>query len=249
MSGEYAHIRLPAAPWGEKEGTQTNMDRTITKQEKLTRISVDCKPDWEIFTMIAHKLGYSKEFDYKSAKDIFDEYKQMTRLSKDGHLNIYDTSWEELSNSSFVWGEGLFDNKEFLTDNKKANIYYVENKRLSEKPTTKLPYILLTGRTKDQWHSGTKTALVKNLTKAPLSYVEINTQDANELNISDKCKVKISNSRGELITIAKVTDNINPKTLFVPISERGVNILTNDIIDPISKEPDYNHAVVSIEPI
>ena len=52
-SAKFAHIRLPAAPWGEKEGTQTNLDRTITKQEKLTRTSIDCKPDWEIFQLSA----------------------------------------------------------------------------------------------------------------------------------------------------------------------------------------------------
>jgi len=44
-TAKFSHIRLPAAPWGEKEGTQTNLDRTITKQERLTRTSIDCKPD------------------------------------------------------------------------------------------------------------------------------------------------------------------------------------------------------------
>ena len=54
-TSKYAHIKLPAAPWGEKEGTQTNLDRTITKQEKLTRTSIDCKPDWEIFKLLAQE--------------------------------------------------------------------------------------------------------------------------------------------------------------------------------------------------
>jgi ferredoxin-nitrate reductase len=64
-SAKFSHIRLPAAPWGEKEGTQTNLDRTVTKQEKLTRTSIDCKPDWEIFMLIAHQLGFQNEFNYK----------------------------------------------------------------------------------------------------------------------------------------------------------------------------------------
>jgi anaerobic selenocysteine-containing dehydrogenase len=250
LTSEYAHIRLPAAPWGEKEGTQTNMDRTITKQEKLTRISIDCKPDWEIFSLIGQKLGFAKEFGYSSAKDIFNEYKEMTRLSKDGHLNIYEADWDSLSNSSFVWGEGLFDDKKFLTDNQKANIFFVENKRLSEKTSLRYPYILLTGRTRDQWHSGTKTALVDNLKKhKSLDYIEINSIDAKELGINDGDNIKIVGARGEIVSVAKVTENINQKTIFAPISKREINILTNDLVDPISKEPDYNHTAVKIEKI
>ncbi|MCK4973922.1 MAG: molybdopterin-dependent oxidoreductase, partial [Sulfurimonas sp.] len=80
-TAKYAHIKLPAAPWGEKEGTQTNLDRTMTKQEILKSSSEDCKPDWEIFKLIAWELGYKKEFDYKNTKDIFQEYQEMTKLN------------------------------------------------------------------------------------------------------------------------------------------------------------------------
>lgn len=250
LTSEYAHIRLPAAPWGEKEGTQTNMDRTITKQEKLTRISVDCKPDWEIFALIGQGLGYTKEFDYKCAKDVFLEYQEMTKISKDGHLNVYDANWDRLSQEAFVWGEGLLKNREFFTDNKKANIFYVENQKLSEATSLKYPFVLITGRTKDQWHSGTKTALVQNLVKnKPLSFVEINSIDAKEYAISDGDTVIVQSKRGELKTIAKVTEGINQKTLFIPITDRNINILTNDIYDPMSKEPDYNHSAVSIKKV
>ncbi|MEZ4693909.1 MAG: molybdopterin-dependent oxidoreductase, partial [Aliarcobacter sp.] len=104
-SAKFAHVRLPAAPWGEKEGTQTNLDRTITKQEKLTRTSIDCKPDWEIFQLIAQKLGYQKEFNYTSTKEIFEEYQEMTKLNP--HLNIYETSYDDLHKNPFVWGEEI----------------------------------------------------------------------------------------------------------------------------------------------
>ncbi|MDD2906704.1 MAG: molybdopterin-dependent oxidoreductase, partial [Sulfurimonas sp.] len=79
-SSKFAHIRLPAAPWGEKEGTQTNLDRTITKQEKLTRTSIECKPDWEIFMLLAHALGFKESFNYKNPQEIFEEYQEMTKL-------------------------------------------------------------------------------------------------------------------------------------------------------------------------
>jgi len=246
----FAHIKLPASPWGEKEGTQTNMDRTITKQERLTRRSIDCKDDWEIFQLIAQKLGFKDKFNFSCAEDIFKEYQQMCYLSTDGHLDIYKTSYAKLREKPFIWGKGLFDNKEFFTPNKKANILFVSNKNLSEKSNKIYPFILLTGRTRDQWHSGTKTAFIGSLNKYKQdNFVEINSDDAKELEIKENDKLIIQSSRGELISYAKVVDTILPKTIFIPISNREINFLTNDLLDPLSKEPDYNHSAVKIKKV
>ena len=117
-TSEFAHIKLPAAPWGEKEGTQTNLDRTITKQEKLTRTSIDCKPDWEIFQLIAQKLGFKSEFNYNSTKEIFEEFQEMTKLSS--HFDIDEANYDKLSSKPFIWGEKIKQNNEFFTKNKKS---------------------------------------------------------------------------------------------------------------------------------
>ena len=245
-SAKFAHVRLPAAPWGEKEGTQTNLDRTITKQEKLTRTSIDCKPDWEIFQLIAQKLGYQKEFNYTSTKEIFEEYQEMTKLNP--HLNIYETSYDELKKKPFIWGEKIRENKEFFTPDKRANLHFVENRVLSEKTNLEYPFILLTGRTRDQWHSGTKTNLPTTLLKhKPLNFCEINSKNAKELKIKDGDSIKIISRRGEIESIAVVTDNIKIDTIFVPVSNRKINYLTNDLYDKESLQPDYNQSAVKIE--
>ncbi len=244
-TSEFAHIKLPAAPWGEKEGTQTNLDRTITKQEKLTRTSIDCKPDWEIFKLLAFQLGFGEDFNFNSPKEIFTEYQEMTKLNP--HLNIYDASYDELSTKPFVWGEDIFKNREFFTPNKKANLFFVENKLLSEKTNLKYPFVLLTGRTRDQWHSGTKTNLPRTLLKfKPLNFCEINSKDAKALGIEDNDRVEITSVRGSIISRALVTDDIREKTLFMPVSDRKINYLTNDLLDKESLEPDYNHNSVKI---
>jgi len=247
-TSNFAHIKLPAAPWGEKEGTQTNLDRTITKQEKLTRTSIDCKPDWEIFQLIAQELGFEKEFNYKSSEEIFKEYQEMTKLNP--HLNIYDTSYSQLAKEHFIWGKEIRDKEEFFTKNKKANLHFVQNKLLSEKPNLKYPFIMLTGRTRDQWHSGTKTNLPRTLLKfKKLNFCEINTKNAKALDIKNGDKIKISSIRGEIESEALVTDNINIDTIFVPVSHRGLNYITNDLLDKESLQPDYNHSAVKIEKI
>jgi ferredoxin-nitrate reductase len=244
-SAKYAHVRLPAAPWGEKEGTQTNLDRTITKQEKLTRISIDCKPDWEIFQLIAQRLGYKAYFNFNSPKEIFDEFREMTKLNP--YMDIHKASYESLEKEPFIWGEEI---KEFLTPNKKGNLHFVENKLLSEKSDLKYPFVLLTGRTRDQWHTGTKTNLPTTLLKfKPLNFCEIHPSDAEDLEIKEGDEIIVSSRRGSLLTTAIITDKIREKTLFIPISNREINYLTNDLLDKESLEPDYNHSAVKIEKV
>lgn len=247
-SAKFAHIRLPATPWGEKEGTQTNMDRTITKQEKLTRRSIDCKDDWEIFTLIGQKLGFDDAFSFSSPKEVFEEYKEMTRLSQNGHINIYEADFDKLSQEAFIWGEGLYENHQFLTPNGKANIIFVENLRKSEQTSLKYPFLLITGRIRDQWHSGTKTGFVDKLKKhKPIRFVEINSIDAKALGIVSGDMVEIATKRGKIFSEAVVTERIREKTIFMPVTQRDINYLTNDLLDPDSKEPDYNHNAAKIQ--
>jgi len=242
-TSKFAHILLPAAPWGEKEGTQTNLDRAITKQEKLTRTSIECKPDWEIFKLLASGLGYKKEFDYQNTKEIFEEFQEMTKLN--GHMDISEASYEEISLKPFIWGEKI---KNFLTPDKKGNLFFVENKLLSEKTNLEYPFILLTGRTRDQWHSGTKTNLPRTLLKyKELNFCEINPEDAKALKIKNGDTIKVISRRGELTTKALITNSIREKTIFIPISNRNVNYLTNDLCDRESLQPDYNHNATRIE--
>ncbi|MBU1216551.1 molybdopterin oxidoreductase family protein [bacterium] len=242
-TSKFAHIKLPAAPWGEKEGTQTNLDRTITKQEKLTRTSIECKPDWEIFQLLAQKLGYKEAFNFKNTQEIFEEYQAMTKLNS--YMDMAEIDYAKLREKPFIWGEKI---KNFLTPDKKGNLFFVENKLLSEKTTLEYPFVLLTGRTRDQWHSGTKTNLPATLLKfKELNFCEINPVDAELLGIKDADEILVSSIRGTLKTKAFVTERINEKTIFIPISNREINYLTNDLLDKESFEPDYNHSAVKIE--
>jgi anaerobic selenocysteine-containing dehydrogenase len=245
-TSEFSHIRLPASPWGEKDGTQTNMDRTITKQTKVTRTSIDCKPDWEVFKLIAWELGFKESFNYENVEEVFEEFKEMTKISKNGHLDMYKIKKDE----TFIWGENLFKDNKFFTPNEKANIYFVKNENLSEKTSNEFPFILLTGRTRDQWHSGTKTALVDKLKKyKALEYVEIHPNDAKDLDIEDGDMVDVTSLRGEITLEAKMTSDVKEKTIFIPVSVRKINYLTLDLVDKESFEPDYNHSAVRVKSI
>ncbi len=241
-TAKYTHIRLPAAPWGEKEGCQTNLDRTIAKQEQLTKKLGDSKADWEIFQLLAQELGYKRAFNFKNTEEIFNEYKEMTRLNT--HMDIYKLNYDKLRNNSYIWGQKI-DN--FLTTDKKGNLFFVHNQQLSEKRSQEFPFILLTGRTRDQWHSGTKTNLANSLlTYKELNFCEINTQDAKILDITNGDSIKIISKRGELKTTAVVTEDMHKNCIFMPISNKEINYLTLDVYDSESMEPDYNHSAIKI---
>ncbi len=247
-TSKFAHIQIPAVPFGEKEGTQTNLDRTLTRAISF-RNKNSLLQDWEVFAKLGKYLGYEKSFNFKSSKEVFEEYQEMTKLSKDGHLDIYKANYEALEKSPFVWGENLFGKNVFSTPNQKANLFFIENKNLSEQTSKMYPFRLLTGRTRDQWHSGSKTMEIDSLLKhKSLEFVEINPEDAKALNINEDDSVKISSRRGELIASVIFAD-INRDTIFIPISHRDINYLTDDKLDPLSKEPDYNHSAVKIEKI
>jgi len=224
-TSNFAHICIPAVPFGQKEGTQTNLDRTLTRA-----VSFEAKDgllqDWEVFARLGKYLGYEKSFNFKNSQKVFEEYQEMTKLSKNGHLDIYKADYEALEKSPFVWGANLHDNNIFSTPNQKANLFFIENKNLSEKTSEMYPFTLLTGRTRDQWHSGSKTTQIDTLLKhKTLKFVEIHPKDAKALNINEGESVKISSLRGELVASVIFAD------------------------DPLSKEPDYNHSAVKIEKI
>jgi ferredoxin-nitrate reductase len=247
-TSKFAHILIPAVPFGQKEGTQTNLDRTVTRVVAFEARN-GLLQDWEVFAQIGKYLGHEEAFDFNSSKEVFEEYQEMTKLSYKGHLDIYKAKYDDLEHTPFIWGEVLYDRNHFLTPDKKANLFFIENQNLSEQPSEAYPFILLTGRTRDQWHTGSKTVYAENLLKyKSLEFVEINPKDAVDLQLDEGEIVKITSIRGELK--AKVVfAEINAKTIFIPISHRDINYLTDDALDPLSKEPDYNHSAVRIEKI
>ncbi|WP_457564951.1 molybdopterin oxidoreductase family protein [Caminibacter sp.] len=230
QTSSFANLIIPAAPYGEKEGYQTNLDRLITKMRPFKEKKA--KQDFEIFCDIAKEMGISG-FDYKNSDEVFSEYKEMTKLSKD--LNIY-----KMKSDTFRWGENL---KKALTQNKKANLIWVDKQNRSLKPNKKYPFILITSRLANHWHSKTKTSQV---VKDETDFIEVNRGVLESLGISEGDIVKVVSEFGEVRLRVKVGE-LKKGVVNIPMHFLGINYLTNPILDPVSKEPDYNHTPVRIE--
>ncbi len=244
---DFANLVLPTSQWGEKEGVMTGSDRTITHNKPFRKPPPQSKHDWQIFCEVAEKLGFGKNFNYKSSREIFDEYKQTTK----GRLcDISNWSYEDLPKQ---WGgRWLYKDKVFPTPSGRARF----NPAKFEPPADNLEYpfsfILTTGRTKKQWHTMTRTGKAFELMRGEEEpFILFNEEDAYELGIVDGDYINVQSKRGKVYIKAKL-GNIRRGVVFAPfgyglIYHFPTNILVSDAIDPISKEPDLKFSAVYIK--
>ncbi|WPP52865.1 nitrate reductase [Catalinimonas niigatensis] len=257
----YADLVLPAAGWLEKEGTMTNSERRISYLEKVIEAPGEALPDAEILIRFAQKMGFHG-FDYASMAEVYAEH---CALTKGTNIDISGLDYEVLKDKGTMqWPvpqkghpgtPRLFEDKKFYTPNHRAQIQASGAANLSEAVTPDFPLILTTGRVRDQWHTMTRTGKVQKLRKhISQPFLEIHPQDALARNIKEDDVVVISNSRGEVKVKAKVTEDIKKGVVFLPMHWGKIlqkdfgraNNLTNNLYDPVSKEPDFKFSAVQV---
>ncbi len=262
-TAKFADLLLPAAGWLEKEGTMTNSERRISYLPKGINPPGEALPDIEILIRFAKKMNFNG-FNFNSAEEI---YKEHCALTKNTNIDISFLNYNRLKNEgTFQWPvpdynhpgtPRLFTDKKFYTPSGKAIFNLpVSIENTSVPPNAEFPFILTTGRIRDQWHTMTKTGKVSRLlTHIPSPVLEINPIDAFKNDIKNGDIVVVSSKNGEVRVKAKVTDSIKEKVLFLPMhwgkqlenDLNRTNNLTNTVVDPISKEPDFKFTTVSIK--
>ncbi len=257
----YADVILPAAAWAEKEGTMTNSERRISYLNKIVEAPGEALPDAEIICRFAKKMGY-KGFDFENPAAIYAEH---ARLTTKTNIDISGLSYAILKEKGTVqWPytrkkaestARLFTDKRFYTPSKKAIIHAVPDANGGEKPDNDFPFILTTGRIRDQWHTMSKTGKVNKLNQHySQSFIEIHPADATTLGICEGDITVINSRRGEVQVKAKISSQIKQGVVFLPMhwgkilgnDLNRVNNLTSDRVDPISKEPDFKYCAVSV---
>lgn len=259
---KYADLLLPAAGWLEKEGTMTNSERRISYLAKGINPPGEALADVDILLRFAKKMKFSG-FDYNSTEEIYKEYCHMTR---DTNMDISFLNYDRLKNEgTFQWPVSdyrhpgtprLFEDKKFFTSSQKANFTVptaIEN--TSGEPNDEFPFILTTGRIRDQWHTMTKTGKVSRLmTHKPTPFLEINPIDAYKKGIKEGDLVEIASKNGLVRVKANITTTIKEGVVFLPMhwgrqlnnDLSRANNLTNTIVDPVSKEPDFKFTLIAV---
>ncbi len=239
-----ADVILPAAVFAEKNGTFTNTERRVQKLTKAIEPPGEAKPDREIISMLAKKMGYP--FNYGSAEEIMEEIASLTPIYggiRYDRLDGYGLQWPctdaehpgtpILHQGKFTRGLGKF--------------HAVEYKPPAESVSEDYPLILTTGRVLEHWHTGSMSRRSDVLHKLnPDASVDIHPTDAIKLGIVDGDMVTIASERGKIETPARVTDRTAPGLAFMAFHwhESPVNILTNDALDPSAKIPEFKVSAV-----
>ena len=95
------HVLLPAAAWGEKDGTVTNSERRISRQRPFLPLPGEAKPDWWIVAQVARRMGYAEAFDYTCAADVFREHAALSAFENDGSRDFDIGALAALSDDEF----------------------------------------------------------------------------------------------------------------------------------------------------
>ena len=261
---ELAHVRLPAAGWGEKDGTVTNSERRISRQRPFLPLPGEARPDWWIIKEVAKRLGHGAAFSYFSPGQIFAEHVALSGFENDGSRDFdlsglsgadYETmtpvQWPVRSRpAARMFGDG-----KFFTPDGKARFLPIQ----PPPPFAPAPgrFILNTGRVRDHWHTMTRTGKASRLS-AHLAepFVEIHPADASALGISRANLVRLTNRHGSALVRALVTDRQRRGQLFVPMhwtdqfaSNGRIDALVTGKTDPVSGQPALKMAQVHAEPV
>ena len=257
----FAHIRLPALAWGEKDGTVTNSERRISRQRRLFDPPGEAKADWRIIAEVGTAMGFPDAFGWRRPAQVFREWARLSAYENDGRLlnlgplaAIGPDDYDALEPVQWpVTAAGgtarLFTDGQFQTPDGRARMVPVAARGPAEAVSAAFPLSLNTGRVRDHWHTMTRTGLAPELCRhAPEPYVEIHPADAGPLGIAEGALTRVVTAHGEAVALAKVTDRQRPGSVFMPMHwteafapSGRANPLVAPMVDPRSGQPEFKH--------
>ncbi|MFS1514395.1 molybdopterin oxidoreductase family protein [Chengkuizengella sp. SCS-71B] len=258
-TAEYADWLLPGSSFLEAEGTLTNLEGRVFHRAKVLETPNENPLDYEIICEFAERLGRGQYFQYHSIEDVFNE---LTRASAGGKADYGGMTYDRLKEEKGVFwpcpepnhpGTPMMFNNRFYHEDGKANIFAIKPKKPAEPIDEEYPYILTTGRLANHYLSGAQTRRTEILNKkSPIPVAEIHPWLARKMGLIPNQKMKIISRRGSLDFHVKITEGIQPKTIFVPFhwgKELAINRLTNDALAPISRMPEFKICAVAVKAI
>jgi len=246
-TAELADVVLPGVSFAEKEGTFTNTERRVQRVREAIQPIMGAKVDGDIILELAKRLGYN--WQYSSVREIFAEMTSLTpsysgidydRIEKEGIQwpcpDKEHPGTRFLHKGRFPRGKGKFHGIEFVP--------------AAELPDEEYPFLLTTGRKLTHYHTGTLSRRSSGLSGIdPHEMVEINPRDAERLGLKKGDKMVIASRRGEVTARANPTDRVPEKMIFMTFhfSESAANVLTNPVLDPVAKIPEFKVCGVKIK--
>lgn len=262
-TAQLAQVLLPAAGWGEKDGTVTNSERMISRQRAFLPTPGKARPDWWQLAQVAKRMGFSG-FNWDGPAAIFAEHAALSGvaggLGSDFDISaLQRTDYDRLT--PVVWPQAarqagrFFGDGLFQTPDGRARMVPV-TARLPDATTADYPFRLNTGRLRDQWHSMTRTALAPRLLQHfGEPFLQINPADAASVGLAPASLATVSSPQGATILRVMISDQVAPGHPFAPMHWTArtapsgrIDSLVASLTDAVSGQPASKSAAVKIQP-
>ena len=266
----FAHVLLPAAAWGEKDGTVTNSERRITRQRPFLPLPGDARPDWWIVDQVASRMGFAAGFGFSDAAAIFKEHATLSAAGNSGTRDFDIGGLADLSAADYAgmapvqWpvrvGEPVgvrrfFGQGQFFTPDRRGRFIAVRTPA-PRAIDPAFPLILNTGRIRDQWHTMTRTGKSARLSAhMPELTIAMHPDDAREAGIGPGELAVCESPSGRIVARAHIDLDQPRSTVFVPMhwtdqfaSCGRVNALVPCRSDPVSGQPASKMGVARVRP-
>jgi assimilatory nitrate reductase catalytic subunit len=263
-------VLLPAAAWGEKEGTVTSSERRISRQRAFVQPPGEARPDWWIISAVARRMGFGASFGYDSPHQIFSEHARLSALS--GGARAFDigglagldaerySSLEPIQWPVTASGDPgcqrLLASGRFYHGDQKARLVPTPPRSPGHAVDHEFPLVLNTGRVRDHWHTMTRTGRSARLSSHSCEpYVDLHGSDALVSGVQPGDLARVATRWGALVARVRTSGEVARGTAFVPMhwndqfaSDARVGALVNPVVDPVSGEPEFKHTPARIEP-
>jgi assimilatory nitrate reductase catalytic subunit len=252
-----ADVVLPSLQWAEETGTMTNLEGRVLLRQAAVSPPAGARSDLWVMRELAARLDRPALSD--DPYEIFDE---LRRASAGGKADYSGISYERIrADKGVFWpcpsprhpGTPRLFTEDFPTPDRRARFHPVEHVGAAETPDAEYPYYLTTGRLLRHYQSGTQTRRVASLTQAePDARVEMHGSLARRVGVGADDLVALRTRRGRVVMRVRLSDTIRSDTVFAPFHYGGasaVNLLTNPVLDPHSRMPEFKACSVAVEPL
>jgi formate dehydrogenase major subunit len=249
-----ADVVLPATAWPEKTGTVSNTDRMVQLGKQAIDPPGQAKPDLWIIQQIATRMGldWHYEGEHAGVAAVFEEMRQAM------HTAISGITWERLQRESSVTypclsaddpGQPIVFHDRFDTNDGRVHLVPADIIPANERPDADYPFVLITGRQLEHWHTGsmTRRATVLNALE-PMAMASLCGADMQALGLEPGDAITVQSRRGQVAIRVRRDDGTPTGAVFMPFAyyEAAANLMTNAALDPFGKIPEFKYCAVAV---
>ncbi|MEO0387046.1 MAG: formate dehydrogenase subunit alpha [Pseudomonadota bacterium] len=249
-TANYADVILPASAWAEKTGTVTNTNRQVQMGRPAIAPPGDAREDWWIVTELARRLGLG--WSYTHPREVFAEMKR-------NMPSLDNITWARLEKAAVTYpslspedpGQPIVFYDGFPRAEGRARFTPANVIPPDEVPDSDYPFVLITGRQLEHWHTGSMTRRATVLDRLePEANCSLHPRTLRRLGIAPGEMLRLTTRRGSVEVMARADRAVSEDNVFLPFAyvEAAANLLTNAALDPYGKIPEFKFSAVRIEP-